>query len=732
VHDVEYTMLLTLGLVVMVIFLFLRKASATLIPSLSMPLSIFATFAVMYILNYSIDNLSLMALTLSVGFVVDDAIVMLENVVRHMEMGKSPMQAAFDGSREIGFTIVSMTLSLVAVFVPFLFMGGILGRLFEEFAVTIAISILVSGFVSLSLTPMMASRFITPEAHRQHGRFYELVERGFDAVLAVYDRTLRAVLGWKRVTLLLSVGVLAMTVLLFQKIPKGFLPNEDTDQLFALTEAVEGISFDAIKERQLQIAQIVKRNPNVLDFMSSVGSRGGIGGPNNGFLFMRLRPRAERKATAQEIITQLQPELSQVPGMRVFMQIPPPIRIGGNLTKSEFQLAIQGTDTKELYRVAPIVADELAKSPILRDVTTDLLMKNPELDVKIDRDRAGAYGLNAAQVEDALYSAYGSRQVSTIYSANNTYQVILELDPRTQREPSALDALYVHASTGSLVPLRAVAAVVPGVGPLAINHAGQLPAVTASFNVTPGHGLSEAVEAAEAAAHRVLPPGITTHFQGAAEAFQSSLSGLGLLVLVSIFVIYIVLGILYESFIHPLTILSALPFAGFGALATLTAFGVDLNVFAFVGVILLVGLVKKNGIMMVDFAIEAQRDPDVSAEDAIHHACMVRFRPIMMTTMAALLGTLPIALGIGAGAESRQPLGLAVVGGLLFSQMLTLYVTPVFYVYMERLRHLGVHRRLASAGSPLSPPVATHDENGSAPPSSERRQASSNARVAGK
>jgi HAE1 family hydrophobic/amphiphilic exporter-1 len=715
VRDVEFTMLLTLGLVVMVIFLFLRKASATLIPSLSMPLSVFATFAVMYLLNYSIDNLSLMALTLSVGFVVDDAIVMLENVVRHMEMGKSSLQAAFDGAREIGFTILSMTISLVAVFVPFLFMGGILGRLFEEFAVTIAVSILVSGFVSLTLTPMMSSRFITPEAHGKRGRFYEIVERGFDTMLAVYDRTLRTVLGWKRLTLVFSALILAATVVLFQRIPKGFLPNEDTDQLFALTESVEGISFDAIKERQVQVAEIVKRNPNVLDFMSSVGSRGSIGGPNNGMLFMRLKPRSERTASAQAIIGQLLPELSQVPGMRVFMQVPPPIRIGGTLTKSEFQLAIQGTDTKELYRIAPIVADELAKSPLLRDVTTDLLMKNPELDIRIDRDRAAAYGLNAAQIEDALYSAYGTRQVSTIYSANNTYQVILELDPRTQREPSALDSLYVHSSAGPLVPLRAVADVVPGVGPLAINHAGQLPAVTASFNVAPGHGLSEAVAAADEAARRVLPAGMTTRFQGAAEAFQSSLSGLGLLLIVSIFVIYVVLGILYESFIHPLTILSALPFAGFGALATLAIFGIDLNVFAFVGVILLVGLVKKNGIMMVDFAIEAQRDPAVGAEQAIHQACLVRFRPIMMTTMAALFGTLPIALGLGAGAESRQPLGLAVVGGLLFSQMLTLYVTPVFYVYMEKLRHL---RRRAAA--PAHPAVDHADQSEHTPVSGRR------------
>jgi HAE1 family hydrophobic/amphiphilic exporter-1 len=706
VHDVEYTLLLTLGLVVLVIFLFLRKMTATIIPSLAMPLSIFATFAVMNLLGYSLDNLSLMALTLSVGFVVDDAIVMLENIVRHIERGKPRLQAALDGSREIGFTILSMTISLVAVFVPFLFMGGILGRLFEEFAVTIAVCILVSGFVSLTLTPMMASLFLDAN-HGEQGRVYKVIERGFDAMLHVYDVSLRGVLRWKRLTVLLSLAVLVATVVLFQKIPKGFLPVEDTDQLFAMTEAIEGVSFDAIKERQLQIAAIVKENPNVVNFMSSVGSRGGAGGPNNGILFIRLKPRSERAASAPQIIGELMPKLSQVPGMRVFMQVPPPIRIGGTLTKSEYQLTLQGTDTKELFRVAPLLADELSKSRILREVTTDLLLKNPELDIHIDRDRAAAYGLNVAQVEDALFSSFGNRQVSTIYAPNNTYQVILEVDPRMAREPAALDALYVRSTTGVLVPLPAVASVKPGVGPLSVNHAGQLSAVTLSFNVVPGHGLSEAVAAAEEGARRVLPATITTRFQGAAEAFQSSLSGLGLLLLVSIFVIYIVLGVLYESFIHPITILSALPFAGFGALVTLMIFKVDLNVYAFVGVILLVGLVKKNGIMMVDFAIEARKDANVSATAAIHEACLVRFRPIMMTTMAALLGTLPIALGVGAGAESRQPLGLAVVGGLLFSQFLTLFVTPVFYVYMEALREWLARRRAPAAAMALATDSAT-------------------------
>ncbi len=698
VADVQYTLLATLALVVMVIFLFLRKLSATLIPSLAMPLAIVGTFAVMYLLGYTLDNLSLMALTLSVGFVVDDAIVMLENVVRHMEMGKPPFQAALDGAGEIGFTILSMTISLVAVFVPFLFMGGILGRLFEEFAVTIAVAILVSGFVSLTLTPMMASRFIRPAKTEKHGRLYQAFERGFDWMLRIYDRSLSFVLRHALSTVVLSAGVLAVTVLMFRAIPKGFLPTEDDGQVFAMTEAVEGISFDAVKQKQLQIMAIVQKNPYIKQFMSSVGSRGSMGGSNQGFMFMMLKPRSERPGVRQ-IIAQLRPKFAQVPGMRVFMQVPPPIRIGGMLTKSEYQLSLQGTDTKKLYHYTPILESKLRKLSVVSDVTTDLQLKNPQLDVQIDRDRAASLGVSVHQIEDALYSAYGNRPISDIYAPDNTYQVILELDPSDQRQPSALDKLYIRSSTGNLVPLRAVASIKQSVGPLSVAHAGQLPAVTVSFNVPEGTGLSEATDAVEKTAREVLPADITTHFQGAAQAFQSSLGGLGMLLLVAIFVIYIVLGVLYESFIHPLTILSALPFAGFGALLTLMIFHVDLNVYAFVGVILLVGLVKKNGIMMVDFAIEAQKDPANTPAQAIHQACMVRFRPIMMTTMSALFGTLPIALGLGAGAESRQPLGLAVVGGLFFSQALTLFVTPVFYVYMERLREWLAARRSGGHGA---------------------------------
>jgi hydrophobic/amphiphilic exporter-1 (mainly G- bacteria), HAE1 family len=705
VHDVELTLLLTLILVVVVIFVFLRRLSATAIPSLSLPLAILATFAVMYLCGFSLNNLSLMALTLSVGFVVDDSIVVLENIVRHMEQGKSPFQAALDGSREIGFTVVSMTISLAAVFIPFLFMGGIVGNLFREFSVTIAVAILVSGVVSLTLTPMLTARMRPPSERKAPGRLSRAIERGFDRVLAYYSRTLGWTLRRRRWTLMVTAATLGATLWLFQTIPKGFFPTEDVDQLFVEGEAVQGISYDQVVEQQQKVARIVQADPDVAAFMSTVGARGSRGGSNLGNMHVRLTPRAERERSAEQVANDLRKRLAEVPGMQTFVRLPPPIRIGGRLTKSEYQLTLQSNDTDALYTAAPALEAELKKSPLFVDVTSDLQLENPTLQVNIDRDRAARLGLSAARIEDALYSAYGSRQVSTILASNASYQVILELDPRSQTDESALDRLYLRSTNGSLVPMSSVASLEQAVGPLTVTHSGQLPAVTVSFNVAQGHSLGAAVEEAERTARRVLPDSISTQFQGAAEAFQSSFQGLGLLLLVSIFVIYLVLGILYESLTHPLTILSALPFAGLGALLTLMLMDIDLNVYSFVGIILLVGLVKKNGIMMVDVAIE-ERKRGVNAQEAITHACLVRFRPIMMTTMAALFGTLPIALGIGAGAESRQPLGVAVVGGLLFSQLLTLYVTPVLFLYLERLSEWVAERRHQKTPRTAEPAIA--------------------------
>ena len=684
-RDVKLTLLLTLFLVVLVIYLFLRNLSATLIPSLALPMSIVGTFTVMHILGYSLNNLSLMALTLSLGFVVDDAIVMLENIVRHMEMGKKPLQAAFDGSREIGFTIVSMTLSLAAVFIPILVMGGIIGRLFREFGVTIASAILISGVVSLTLTPMMSSRFVRPQSGRAHGRLYNRLEYVFAEALRYYQIGLRWSLAHGRVVMLSLAAVLIATFFLFKMIPKGFLPSEDTGQITAPTEAAQGISFEDLVAHQQAVAEVAAQDPNVAAFMSSCGSRG-ASGSNTGNLMIRLKPRSERKLSADEIVQELRRKFAQVPGIMVFPQNPPPIRIGGRMSKTQYQYTLQSADTDGLYHYAQILLEEMQKLPQLQDVTTDMQITNPQVNVNIDRDKAASLGVSPQQIENALYTAYGSRQVSTIYAPNNTYNVIMEVENSYQRDPGALSTLYVSSRSGALVPLNAVASIEQTVGPLSVNHAGQLPAVTLSFNTAPGVSLGSAVSAVDALARSVLPATIATSFQGTAQAFQASMVGLGWLLVLAVLVIYLVLGILYESFIHPLTILSALPFAGFGALVTLLIFRVELSIYAFVGIIMLVGLVKKNGIIMIDFALNAQRTEGKNATDAIFEACVIRFRPIMMTTMAALMGTLPIALGLGAGAESRQPLGLAVVGGLLFSQFLTLFATPVFYTYMDRFQ----------------------------------------------
>jgi HAE1 family hydrophobic/amphiphilic exporter-1 len=685
VKDVELTLIMTVVLVVFVIFLFLRNFSATVIPSLALPMSVIGTFAGMSLLGFSLNNLTLMALTLSVGFVVDDAIVVLENIVRHMEMGKTPYEAAIVGSREIGFTVLSMTLSLVAVFIPVLFMQGIIGRLFKEFAVTISVAILISGFISLSLTPMLCSRFLKPVKLQERGALYRWSEGIVSGLVAGYELLLRMVLRLKLLTLLISFLLIAATGYLFIIIPKGFMPLEDQGQLIGFTEAAQSVSFDDMVAHQKALASIVARDPNIESFISTVGSGGASPTGNAGSIVMYLQPRSKRKLTAEQIMNELRPKLETVQGIRVYLENPPVVNIGGQLTKSLYQLTLQSTSTENLYRWTRRLEKKLQKMAQLQDVTSDLQLNSPQVNIDVDRDKASMLGVTAQQVDDALGYAYGTRQVSTIYTPSNEYWVIIEVQPKYYNNPNLLSLLYVRSSAGKLVPLDTIASFKRDVTPLLINHLGQLPSTTISFNLAPGASLGEAMDSIDTVVKQELPPNITTTYQGSAQAFQSSLVGLGALLILAIIVIYIVLGILYESFIHPLTILAGLPSAGLGALATLMIFHVDLNIYAFLGLIMLIGIVKKNAIMMVDFAVDAQREKGMSAEDAIFEACLVRFRPIMMTTMAALMGSLPIAIGFGAGAESRQPLGLTVVGGLLVSQLLTLFITPVVHIYLDKL-----------------------------------------------
>jgi HAE1 family hydrophobic/amphiphilic exporter-1 len=715
VHDVQLTMIGTIVLVILVIFLFLRNVSATIIPSLALPMSIVGTFAVMYLLDYSLDNLSLMALTLAVGFVVDDAIVVLENIVRHMESGEKPYDAAVKGAQEIGFTIVSMTLALVAAFIPVLFMSGMLGRILREFAVTICVAILVSGFISLTLTPMLASRYLRPPHDQKHGRLYRFLGRCLDGMNSAYEVTLAWVMRHHVTTMLASLLVLVATAYMFTVVPKGFIPSEDTGQILINTEGAQGVSYEQMVQYQQQLAAMVTKDPNVEAFFSSIGVGGsGLTG-NTGRIFIKLKPRSERPVvcstsswiescrslSADELIRELRPKLARVPGIRVSLQNPPVIRVGGRLSRSLYQFTLQSPDAQELYRQGYLFEEKLRSLPDFRDVGSDLQINNPQLQVVIDRDKMATMGITAQgisprQVEEAFWNAYATRQVSTINTPNNQYQVILELDPKFQNDPSALSMLYIRSTTGQaataqpMVPLGALASLKYTAGPLTVNHSGQLPSVTISFNLREGVSIGEAVATINQLARDNLPGSVSTSFQGTAQEFQKSITSLWVLLALAVFVVYLVLGVLYESFIHPLTILSGLPSAGLGALIALYYFEMDLSIYAFVGLIMLIGIVKKNAIMMIDFALDRQRNENMSPAQAIYQGALVRFRPIMMTTMAAIMGAVPIAIGWGAGAEARQPLGIAVVGGLIISQVLTLYLTPVMYLYLEKCQEFCV------------------------------------------
>jgi HAE1 family hydrophobic/amphiphilic exporter-1 len=693
IEDVKFTLYLTIGLVVLVIFVFLRNISATMIPAIAVPLSLLGTFACMKILGFSIDTLSMMAMTLSVGFVVDDAIVMLENIVRHMEMGKTRMQAAYEGAREIGFTIISMTISLVAVFIPVLFLDGIIGRLLREFSVTIAVAVLISGLISLSLTPLLCSRFLKHD--HEHGKLFYIVEGFFTGMNNLYRNTLHFVLRHRFVTLVLTIALTIVTGWLFVIMPKSFVPTVDQGMVFGGTEAAQDTSFEEMIRLQKQVMGIVQKN----QWVSQFGT--GATGQNTGFLFIHFKHEKRPHATA--IVADLQKQFAQIPGFNVFLQPPPLLTLGQNESRYQYSVALQDADTAALYQWAPKLEAKLRTLPILADVYSDLQLNNPRINVDIDRDRALALGVTPEQIANTLYDAYGNRRVSTISAPANEYDVVMEVLPQFRKDPAGLSKLYVRSKTDKLVPLSSVVRERQGVAPLSVNHIGQLPAVNLQFNAKAGVSLSEVTAQVDEAAKEIgLPDTMSFTYQGTASAFQKSVGGLAILLGIAILVIYLVLGVLYESFVHPITILSGLPSAGLGALITLLLFKDDLNLFSFVGIILLIGIVKKNAIMMVDFAILARNDGH-SAEDAIFEGCMQRFRPIMMTTMCALLGTLPIAVGYGAGGEARRPLGLAVVGGLIVSQLLTLYITPVIYLYLEKLT--PAHRDAKENAVPAAVPA---------------------------
>ncbi|HSN39926.1 MAG TPA: efflux RND transporter permease subunit [Burkholderiales bacterium] len=696
IHEVEFHLLLSVVLVVLVILAFLRNARSTIITALILPTSVIGTFAAMYLLGFSLNNLSLMAIILAVGFVVDDAIVVLENITRHMEMGKGRMQAALDGSREIAFTVLSMTISLSAVFIPILFMEGLLGRLFREFAVTIGVAVLISGSVALSMTPMMCSLMLKPT--HSHGRVYQFFERIFDASRDFYGGTLRWTMRHRGLMLVGSAVFLVLTGVIYKMVPQGFIPRQDTGVVFGNTRAPEGVTFSELERRQRMATAIVQKHPAVEAVMSTAGQgTGGTTGDNLGRLIVRLKPRDERNLNADQVIQELRrPFAGGALGLRVFMNNPPSINIGGLVGNADYQMVLQGSDLKTLYAEAQEFESRLRKSDFLREVSTNLEIRNPEISINILRDRAAALGVSPQQIETALYNAYGGRQISTLYGATDQYLVLLELEPRFQRDINALRSLYVQSSTGQMVPVQAVADVSMGVGPVSVSHYGQLTSVVMSFNLAPGISIGDAVSRLEQMATETLPSGISAKMAGSAKAFQDAFRTLPILLLITILVIYMVLAILYEHYAHPVTILTALPFAGFGALLVLLLFGMELNIFSFVGIILLVGLVKKNGIMMVDFALQLQREKGLNSQEAIVEACLIRVRPIMMTTLAAICAALPLAFGTGTGSEMRQPLGIAVVGGLVFSQMLTLYVTPTFYVSMEHLVSFLRRRKLGS------------------------------------